>query len=226
MSEGYPQRGFIVPGNATEVVLVRHGATVEAVPGKPFPLVGGHGDPPLGPEGERQSEALAERLADERFEGLFVTPLQRTRQTAAPLAARLRLEPVVVPELREVHLGEWEGGEWRIRAATGDPLVRRVFEEERWDLIPGGETMPSLAARVRAGIEVVVSTVGPGAAALVIAHGGVIAEACHQATGSRPFAFEAVDNTSISRIVVFAGGRWLLRGFNDTGHLQAVFARD
>ena len=54
----------------------------------------------------------------------------RTVQTAAPLAARLDLEPVVVPELREVKLGDWEGGEFRIRAIDGDPIAMRVLSEE------------------------------------------------------------------------------------------------
>ena len=40
---------------------------------------------------------------------LFVTPLARTQQTAAPLADELALEPLVEPDLREVYLGDWEG---------------------------------------------------------------------------------------------------------------------
>ena len=39
------------------------------------------------------------------------------------------------------------------------------------------------------------------------------------APGSRPFAFVHADNTSITRLIVFAGGRQLLRSFNDTAHL-------
>ena len=50
-------------------------------------------------------------------------------------------------------------------------------------------------------------------------HGGVIAEICRQATASRPFAFVHADNCSISRVVVFADGRRMLRSFNDTNHL-------
>jgi probable phosphoglycerate mutase len=148
-----------------------------------------------------------------------VTPLQRTAQTAAPLAERTGLEPIVVPELREVHLGEWEGGEWRIRLANADPLAMRVLDEEDWELIHGAESAERLAARVRAGVERLVETVGPGAVGAAVLHGGVIGEICRQATGSRPFAFVHSDNASITRLVVFAGGRWLLRTFNDTAHL-------
>ena len=117
MAETYPQRAFAPPPDATEVVLVRHGASAAAVPGEPFEMVEGHSDPPLAPEGHEQARAVAERLGGESFAGLFVTTLQRTAQTAAPLAELTGLSPVVVPELREVGLGEWEGGELRIRAA-------------------------------------------------------------------------------------------------------------
>jgi probable phosphoglycerate mutase len=220
-----PQRAFAIPPDATEVILARHGASAPAVPGEPFAVdARGHGDPALAPEGERQAEALAARLAEEPVGALFVTTLRRTVQTAAPLAERTGLDPVAVPELREVHLGEWEAGEWRIRLANGDPLALRVIAEERWDLIPGAESAESLAGRVRAGVERVVAATGPGGLAVAVVHGGVIGEACRQATDSRPFAFVHADNASITRIVVFADGRWLLRSFNDTAHLVGVEA--
>jgi 2,3-bisphosphoglycerate-dependent phosphoglycerate mutase len=215
----YDQRGFALPPDATEVVLVRHGASAAAVPGQPFPLLDGHGDPPLAEAGERQAEAVARRLADEPLAGLFVTGLRRTAQTAAPLAARLGVDPVVVWDLREVWLGEWEGGEFRIRTHDRDPLALRVIAEERWDVIPGAETMAALAQRVRAGIATIVDSVGPGATAAAFLHGGVIGEACRQATDSRPFAFVHADNASVTRLVVLGDGRWLLRSFNDTAHL-------
>jgi probable phosphoglycerate mutase len=218
VTERYPQRSFALPEDATEIVLVRHGASAAAIPGQPFPLIEGQSDPPLAPEGERQAQAAAERLAGERLAGLFVTPLQRTAQTAARLTALTGMEPEMIPELREVHLGDFEG-EYRIRAAHGDPIIFKVFEEERWDAIPNAEPMHSLAARVRAGIQAIVAAVGPGAVAAAVLHGGVIGELCRQATGSRPFAFVHADNGSISRLVVFGDGRWLLRSFNDIAHL-------
>jgi probable phosphoglycerate mutase len=202
-------------------VLVRHGASEPAVPGESFPLLDGHGNPALAPEGEVQAVAVAERLAREPLAGLFVTPLRRTAETAAPLAERLRLEPVVVPELREVHLGDWDGGEFRIRMAERDPIALQAVAEERWEVIPGAETMDGFAQRVRAGIEAVAAAAGPGVTVAAVVHGGVIGEACRQATESRPFAFVHSDNGSLSRLVVLAGGPWLLRSFNDTSHLPA-----
>ena len=219
MPETYHQRQFALPPGATEVVLVRHGASAPAVPGEPFPLLDGHGDPPLAPEGEAQAELIAERLAGEGLSALYVTPLGRTHRTAAPLVARTGLEPVVVPDLREVMLGEWEGGEYRIRMAERDPVALQAVTEERWDVIPGAETMESLAGRVNAGITAIVAGAGPDVRVAAIVHGGVIGEVCRQATGSRPFAFIHADNGSISRLVVLGDGRWLLRSFNDTAHL-------
>ena len=202
-------------------MLVRHGASEPAVAGRRFPLRDGHGDPALAPEGELQAALVADRLAAEPLAGLFVTTLRRTAQTAAPLAARLGLEPVVVPELREVSLGEWEGGEFRVRLAEGDPIAVRAVAEERWEVIPGAEAMEPFAVRVRAGIEAVVAAAGVGVTVAAIAHGGVIGEVCRQATDSRPFAFVHSDNGSLTRLVVLDGGRWLLRSFNDTSHLAA-----
>jgi probable phosphoglycerate mutase len=220
----YPQRPFTLPSGATELVLARHGATEAAIPGEPFELVEGQADPGLAPEGFEQAQALAERLSGEPISEIFVTSLRRTHQTAAPLAALTGLEPVAIPGLREVHLGDWEGGEYRIRFAHGDPLAMRVLHEERWDVIPNAEPAEDFAARIRAGIAEIVAQTGPDALAVAVLHAAVIAEICHQATESRPFAFQAPDNCSVSRLFVMADGRWILRAFNDTAHL-ATFAR-
>jgi probable phosphoglycerate mutase len=220
MPDRYPQKRFAPPPGATEVVLVRHGASAAAVPGRPFDLLDGHADPPLSPEGREQARAVAERLRGEPIDALFTTPLQRTAETAAPLAEATGLEPAVVPELREVMLGDWEGGELRIRASQGDPMFLRIIEEERWDVIPNAEPMDEFARRVRAGLETIVASVGRDARAVAFVHGGVIGELCRQATASRPFAFVHADNCSISRLVVMDGGRQLLWSFNDATHLS------
>jgi probable phosphoglycerate mutase len=219
-----PQRPFSLPPGATEIIVVRHGASAAAVPGTPFPLVDGRGDPPLSDTGHAQAQAVRARLEAERVDRIFVTTLQRTAQTAAPLASALSLTPVVVPELAEVHLGAWEGGEYRIRAAQGDPLVRRVFEQERWDVIPGAEPEAALEARVRAGLARIVAETGPDASAVAVLHGGIIGELCRIATRSRPFAFIHADNCSVSRLVAFADGSLLLRSFNDISHLPVAAA--
>jgi 2,3-bisphosphoglycerate-dependent phosphoglycerate mutase len=214
----YPQSGFPdIPGSA-DILLIRHGQSEPYVPGTPFPLVEGHADPGLTPGGQEQARRLADRLATARIDAIYVSTLRRTAQTAAPLAARLGLAPKVEPGLREVHLGDWEGGEYRQRVAERDPVVRQVFERERWEVIPGAETSASLAARVRAAIERLTAA-HSGHRLAVFTHGGVIGQALALASGSRPFAFLSADNGSISRLVV-TGQHWIVRGFNDTAHLD------
>jgi probable phosphoglycerate mutase len=214
----YPQSGFPdIPGSA-DILLIRHGQSEPYLPGTPFPLVDGHADPALTPAGHEQARRLADRLASARIDAIYVTTLRRTAQTAAPLAARLGLVPQVEPGLREVHLGIWEGGEYRQRVAEQDPIVRQVFETERWEVIPGAETSAALAARVRAAIDRLAAA-HTGQRLAIFAHGGVIGQALAQASGSRPFAFLSSDNGSISRLLV-TGQRWIVRGFNDTAHLD------
>jgi 2,3-bisphosphoglycerate-dependent phosphoglycerate mutase len=218
----YPQRNYSRPPDAVEIVLVRHGASQAAVEGRQFELLEGQADPSLSPEGELQAQAVARFLAQDPPEALFVTPLCRTSQTAAPLVELTGLEPVVVPELREVHLGVLAGGAFRIALHAGDPRIAEVFEKQRWDIIEGAEPMEALAERTRAGIERIATSVSAGATVVAIVHGGVIGELCRQATGSRPFAFTHADNCSITRLIVFPDGRWWLRSFNEGGHLAAV----
>lgn len=222
---GHAQRLFELPEDATEVLLVRHGASA-AYEDEPFALnAEGHGDPPLSDEGREQAELVGARLAGFDVAGLYVTTLQRTHQTAAPLAARSGLTPVEVADLREVHLGEWEAGEYRARIAAADPLAIRAFVEQEWSVIPGAETNEAFGERVRRGFDHVVRDAGPGVSVVAVVHGGVIAELCRQATRSEPFAFLGADNTSISRLVVFGDGRLRLRTFNDTTHLDPLRAR-
>ena len=222
MSETYRQRAFAVPPDARELIVVRHAASAPIGPDESFELLDGHGDPPLAPEGAAQAAAVAERLHGEPIRALFVTPLRRTQQTAAPLVAATGLEPVVIKDLREVHLGEWEGGEYRIRLADRDPTAMRALMEERWDIIPGAESMDALAERVGAGLERMLTDIGPGGVGVAVLHGGVIGEVCRQVTGSRRFAFIHADNCSITRIVQFPTGHRLLRNFNDTAHLNGA----
>jgi probable phosphoglycerate mutase len=218
--QAYHQVQFKAPPGSTQVILVRHGASAPAVEGEPFPTLDGHGDPPLAPEGERQAEAVAQRLSLEPIDRLFFTGLRRTAQTAAPLARRLGLDLVEIPELREIYLGEWEAGEFRIRMRQGDPIAMQTIAEERWDVIPGAESMEKFGRRVSAGFSKIVEATGPDATAVAFVHGGIIGELAHQATASRPFAFVHADNASITRLVVLPGGRQLLHRFNDATHLE------
>ena len=213
----FSQRPYVGPPGSTELLLVRHGASADSVEGETFELVKGQGDPPLSAAGRHQAELVGLRLAQESFDGLYVSTLQRTAQTAAPLVARCGLTPVVDADLREVFLGEWEGGLLREKAADGDPLFARLMSEQRWDLVPGAESRQVFGDRLRAAVERVTAA-HPGGRVVVFSHGAAIGEILAQATESAPFAFIGPDNASISRIVV-SPERWIIRGYNDTAHL-------
>jgi 2,3-bisphosphoglycerate-dependent phosphoglycerate mutase len=213
----YRQARFQPPPGATEFLLVRHGESEPARPGQSFPMVDGHGDPALAPDGLQQADRVGDRLADAGVQAIYVTPLRRTAQTAAPLAARLGLTPVVCADLVEVHLGDWEGGLFRQRVAEGHPTALRMREQERWDVIPGGESTEALGTRVRRGIEAIAAD-HPDQRVAVFTHGGVIGQILAEATGSRPFAFVGADNGSLSTLVVM-DQRWIVRSYNDTSHL-------
>lgn len=217
----YRQHRFTLPPGATEILLVRHGESAPAREDRPFPMVHGQGDPPLAEFGERQAVRVADRLEHEELDGIYVTNLQRTHQTAAPLAARLGVTPVVEPGLREVMLGEWEGGLFRIRVAERDPLAVEMYTKERWDVIPGAESTEAFAERIQESIERLAAKHVDRRIA-VFTHGGVIGQVVSMATGARPFAFTDGDNASITQLVVW-GDRWLIRRFNDTAHLDLRF---
>lgn len=217
----YRQFRFERPPGATELLLVRHGESMPARADRPFPLVDGHGDPPLTEEGHEQAVRAAARLLVEEVDAIYVTTLQRTVQTAAPLVERVGIQPVVERDFREVHLGDWEGGEFRQRVAEGDPLAVRMWEEQRWDVIPGAERAEVFAARVRGAVERVAEA-HPDQRVAVFTHGGVIGQVLAEATRSMAFAFTGADNGSISHLVVM-DGRWLVRRYNDTAHLDPRF---
>lgn len=217
MAREFRQERFALPEGATHVYLVRHGESAPLRDGEPQPLVGGHGDPPLDPVGHDQALLVADRMARLPLAAIYVSNLQRTSQTAAPLAERTGITPVVEPDLREVFLGEWEGGIYRIRAAENHPDWQRVQAEQSWDVIPGAEQQVDLAKRVRAVIAKIAAN-HPNERVAVFAHGGVIGMLAALATGGRMFAFAGSDNASISQLVVH-GDVWKLRRFNDTVHL-------
>src|SRR3984893_14106335 len=54
-------------------------------------------DAPLSEAGRRRADCLANTLADAQIQQIFTSDLQRTQQTAAPLAEKLHLKPVAIP---------------------------------------------------------------------------------------------------------------------------------
>lgn len=217
MSNEARQHRFSPPEGACDILLIRHGETQAAKRGEMFPMVDGQGDPALRPEGEIQALAVCERLKSEPIAAIYVTTMQRTHQTAGPLAAALGMTPKVEPDLREVFLGDWDGGEYRFRAAENDPAIMRAREKECWGELPGAETFAALQARVVRGLHRIAQAHANELVAVVV-HGGVVGAALAHVAGSRNFGFNGADNGSISRVVIGPEGM-ILRGFNDVAHL-------
>ncbi len=214
----YRQHSFQRPPGATEILLVRHGESRAASADNPFPLVDGHGDPELHPNGEEQARRVGARLQSEPISAIYVTNLQRTVQTAAPLAQALNLQPVVEPNLREVHLGEWEGGVLRMKAAQQDPIFLAMHEQQRWDVIPGAESWAAVNQRVMRGLDRIKNN-HPDELVVAVVHGGIVGHVVAHATGAKPFAFNGADNGSITHIVMLED-RIMVRRFNDASHLM------
>lgn len=217
MSREYHQTKYAPPPGAADLLLIRHGRTEAARPGVSFPMVDGHGDPALHPEGEEQAVRVGERLKGETLAAIYVTTLRRTHQTAAPLAAHLGLVPVVEADLREVRLGDWDDGSYRIKAAEGAPEIKRALEEQEWGHIPNAETTAILHERVRRGLLNIAARHADQRVAVVV-HGGVIGAAMAIASGAQAFHFNGAENGSISRIVIQDETMWA-KSFNDCAHL-------
>ena len=203
----------------TEVLLIRHGATAPFVAnGEAPPRRGQQADPPLSSVGEAEAARVADRLREEEIASIYHSPLQRTAQTAAPLATALGITPVVEEDLREVFLGDVDGLDLRMLVADGNEHVRSALRDQRWDRIPGAETQAALARRTRSVIERLAAD-HDGSNVAVFTHGGVIGQLLAEASGSTPHAFINAANGSITRLVV-TPKRWTVAGFNDTGHLR------
>jgi 2,3-bisphosphoglycerate-dependent phosphoglycerate mutase len=216
-TQAFRQRRFEPPPDATDILLVRHGQSQPYVDGFLFDLVDGQGDPALSADGEGQALRVCARLSGLGVNAIYVSTMRRTAQTAAPLVDALGLTAAVEAGLREVHLGEWEGGVFRKNVAEGHPIALRMLAEERWDVIPGAESADEFAGRVRQAIERIAAA-HPGQRVAVFTHGGFIGQALALAAAARPFAFTGAENASISRIVI-TPERWIVRGYNDTAHL-------
>jgi len=213
----YPQTSFTAPPGSTRITLVRHGQTEPADLAKPFALKHGHGDPNLTELGERQAVAVGDRMKSESIDGLYVSSLIRTHQTAAPLASHLGQEPTEEHDLREVFLGDWEGGLFRHMLADEHPAALEFRSTYEWGSVPGAETNAELTTRTASALARIQDRHADEHIVCFV-HGGVIAALCSHATGGQMVGFAGADNCSIHRLVL-TEDRWFLRAFNDSTHL-------
>jgi broad specificity phosphatase PhoE len=100
----------------------------------------------LGEEGRAQARRLADRLAREPIAALHASPLERARETAAPIAERLRLQPEIHEAINEIDMGEWSGRSFD--ELHGDPRWPSWNNARSVSRPPRGESMLEVQARV------------------------------------------------------------------------------
>ncbi len=129
-----------------DIVLVRHGEPEWVVDGMNIDF------PPLTERGHRQAAHMAEALSSERFDEILVSPLERARQTAAPLYERTGRDEAVHAWLREIRSPVWQGTP-REKADAAFAEERRKPSHERWHGLSdlGGEANRDFIARIREG---------------------------------------------------------------------------
>jgi probable phosphoglycerate mutase len=161
---------------ATRVFFVRHGAhdRLDRI------LCGRMAGVRLSETGQAQARRVAEKLAGLEVAALHVSPLERARQTAAPIGEALRLAPVVSDALNEIEFGEWTGSSFDdLRRHPGWEPWNRARSRAR---APGGETMGEVQDRVLAWIAAMRAAHGD-AAVVAVCHGDVIKSAVCAALG-------------------------------------------
>ena len=194
---------------ADRIFLIRHGETVSNVAG----IAQGWNDSELSSGGRRQVQLLAKRIAAEKPDAIFSSPLQRAMTTAEAIRDATGLPFRTLDDLREMNYGRWENRSFLD--------VRREDEEiyHRWIAdpdcaCPGGESHNDVFARMqRAFAEI------KGERVVVVTHGTAIRIAA-TALLNAPIDMArhlAVDNAAVS-IFVRRGDRLVLKLWNDTSH--------
>ncbi len=197
--------------------LVRHGETTYNAEGR----IQGQSDAPLSELGHRQSAAVAEALAALPIEAIYSSPLRRARQTAEPIAAKLKLPVHDDPRLMELDAGQFEG---RLRSELADvypaELARWLSGDDDF-AIPDGESRRQLAERGSAALRYIAAA--GHRQAVVVTHGGLLSATLRSLLNlpqpMPPFAFQ---NSSITRVTGDDQGQFTLVAFNEIGHLRAL----
>jgi broad specificity phosphatase PhoE len=210
---------FIQKESAVRLVVVRHGATANNLAAQ----FTGQLDVPLSALGEQQALALATSLADEPFEVLISSDLQRARATLAPLAELLEQPVQLDIALREIGVGVWEGQSGATVRALFPGAIERWEESDSY-APEGGETVAAFRERIIEAFERTRREY-PDGSVLWMTHGGVLGVLLCHVLGTniqRRWQFRR-DNTAIFEFDVGADYCIIMRA-NDTAHLRHLKA--
>ena len=148
----------------TTILLIRHGDTdaVGSVMAGWAP--GWH----LNPQGRRQAERLADRLAGVKIQAVYTSPLERAVETAEPIAKKQGLDPHIVEGLGELRVGDWQG--IPMADLDGREDWRRWNRFRSGTRAPGGELMIETQARMIQELDLIRAR-HPEDAVAVVSHG-------------------------------------------------------
>ncbi|MDH6215292.1 bifunctional RNase H/acid phosphatase [Streptomyces pseudovenezuelae] len=207
-------------GAPATFVLLRHGET-PLTPQKRFSGSGGT-DPSLSEVGRDQAERAGAALARRgTIQAIVASPLTRTRETAAIVAAHLGLEVTIDEGLRETDFGAWEG------LTFGEVRERHPEDLTAWLADPeaqptgGGESFAETGTRIAATRDKLVAAYA-GRTVLLVSHVTPIKTFVRLALGAPPEALFRMELSAaaLSAVAYFADGNASVRLFNDTSHLR------
>lgn len=208
------------------LILVRHGRSTANTAGV---LAGWTPGVSLDEHGAAQAAALPRRLDGLPLAAAVTSPLQRCRETLAPLlAARPDLALHTDERIGECHYGDWSGR--KLSELADEPLMKIVQQHPSAASFPGGESMRAMQARavdaVREWNARIEEEHGGDAAFLMCSHGDIIKSLVADALGMHLDLFQRVhvDPCSVTAIRYTPTRPFLLR-LGDTGDLSPLFPR-
>lgn len=196
----------------TLVLLIRHGENEYTRTGR---LAGWTKGVHLNETGQKQALALAERLAKAPLKAIYSSPLERARETAAPLAKARKLRVRIITDLGEVGYGAWQGKSLKRLART--KLWRTVQRLPSAMEFPQGETFRAVQARAVNALERIVRA-HPKETVAIVSHGDVIKLIVAHYLGVPLDLFQRiVINTASLTVLRLGQGQPTLVKLNDTG---------
>ncbi len=202
----------------TTVFLVRHGQTESNITG----YFVGWSNEDISEVGYAQVRNLSSRLAKLPIASIYTSPLQRTLNTARLLAEPHKLEPVVLDDLIEIGLGDWQGLH-RDEISQKWPDIWRQSRIDPSDVaLPNGESFQQVTERaVRAFTRIVAENASQQA--LAVTHDVVIRVLAAHVLGTSNSVYRhmEINNASLT-IIRVEDSRTRLVTLNDTAHLDGL----
>jgi probable phosphoglycerate mutase len=200
------------PAAPTLVLLVRHGQTATTGTVLPGRAKGLH----LADTGRAQAQAAADRIgALDRVDAVYASPLERTRETAAPIAAATGQKVQIAKGLLECDFGDWTGK--KLSLLRKKPEWSTVQNRPSIFRFPGGESFAEMQLRIWNGLERLVAA-HPGQRVVAVSHADPIKAAVAMATGVHLDLFQriVISPCSITPLLFTPGGPIVL-AVNSTG---------